>query len=256
MGQLEKYGLYVLCLVIFLILGVTIWGGGDAPPVRRTTATSGLNAIAPPGTGAAARPAPGGGTLDLKALLQPGPQPSTVAKPVDAPAVRGEPSSAPTQGGKVPPVGGNAGADATAEPPPATRPTYRVKQGDTFDSIAREQLGNAARRTEIARLNPGVRPERLAIGTVLVLPSAASPAPAPAPVAKADAARSDGAARTEASASRGGVVAYKVAKSDTFEGIASRQLGDRKRVAEIRELNPDVDPTRLRVGQEIRLPKQ
>ena len=32
MGQLEKYGLYVLCLVIFLILGVTIWGGGDLPP--------------------------------------------------------------------------------------------------------------------------------------------------------------------------------------------------------------------------------
>ena len=27
MGQLERYGLYVLCLVIFLILGVAIWGG-------------------------------------------------------------------------------------------------------------------------------------------------------------------------------------------------------------------------------------
>ena len=26
MGQLERYGLYVLCLVIFLILGVAIWG--------------------------------------------------------------------------------------------------------------------------------------------------------------------------------------------------------------------------------------
>ncbi len=26
MGQLEKYGLYVLCLLIFLILGVTLWG--------------------------------------------------------------------------------------------------------------------------------------------------------------------------------------------------------------------------------------
>ena len=26
MGQLEKYGLYVMCLVIFLILGVTLWG--------------------------------------------------------------------------------------------------------------------------------------------------------------------------------------------------------------------------------------
>src|SRR5262249_18440166 len=32
MGQLEKYGLYVLCLVIFLILGVAIWGGDPATP--------------------------------------------------------------------------------------------------------------------------------------------------------------------------------------------------------------------------------
>ena len=41
MGQLEKYGLYVLCLVIFLILGVTLWGGGDAvtPQRLRTVAT-------------------------------------------------------------------------------------------------------------------------------------------------------------------------------------------------------------------------
>ena len=36
MGQLEKYGLYVLCLVIFLILGVTIWGDpAGQPPGQR-----------------------------------------------------------------------------------------------------------------------------------------------------------------------------------------------------------------------------
>ena len=29
MGQLERYGLYVLCLVIFLILGVAMWGDGN-----------------------------------------------------------------------------------------------------------------------------------------------------------------------------------------------------------------------------------
>ncbi|MCA8957167.1 MAG: LysM peptidoglycan-binding domain-containing protein [Planctomycetes bacterium] len=34
MGQLERYGLYVLCLVIFLILGVAIWGGDPQVPPK------------------------------------------------------------------------------------------------------------------------------------------------------------------------------------------------------------------------------
>ena len=39
MGQLEKYGLYVLCLVIFLILAVTIWPGDvAASPEQRNAA--------------------------------------------------------------------------------------------------------------------------------------------------------------------------------------------------------------------------
>ena len=33
MGQLERYGLYVLVVVIFLILGVAIWG--EDPGVSR-----------------------------------------------------------------------------------------------------------------------------------------------------------------------------------------------------------------------------
>src|SRR5262245_54283598 len=76
MGQLEKYGLYVLCLVIFLILGVTIWGGGEVPanPGRTTSA-----AIHAPGSPPAASPQPAprpseGSTLPrtLQDLLAPG----------------------------------------------------------------------------------------------------------------------------------------------------------------------------------------
>ncbi len=33
MGQLERYGLYVLCLVIFLILGIAIWGDSSGPQI-------------------------------------------------------------------------------------------------------------------------------------------------------------------------------------------------------------------------------
>jgi nucleoid-associated protein YgaU len=193
---------------------------------------------------------------NLQALLQPEARPTTVAsrdaRPVEA-------SGRPTDTGTL-----NAGAGNPLAPPavaapkeptepvakaPAAppRPTYKVKPGDTYDGIARAQLGSASLRTEIARLNPGVRPERLQVGTVLVLPApaelaqAAKPTPGTAPAAVGDARA---------------VVAYTVGRGDTLEGIARRQLGDRKRVDELRELNPDVDPTRLRIGQKIRLPKQ
>jgi LysM repeat protein len=45
-----------------------------------------------------------------------------------------------------------------------------VAAGETLESIAREQLGNADRWPEIADLNPGVDPARLAIGRGLWLP--------------------------------------------------------------------------------------
>lgn len=281
MGQLEKYGLYVLCLVIFLILGVTIWGGGDVPPSRRTTTTTGLNATAPltepKRTASEVATAP-----DLDALLRPAARPQ-IAKPASDvqtnPKIANGPAANPPTGDQ--PTGnqttgnqatrggarrsgdllnagaGNVGDVSAATPvvqrtePPAPQPqasrrTYKVQRGDSFDSIARRLLGAASRRADIARLNPSVRPERMQVGTVLVLP---------------DDARADdaghAAAAVEASAPRtAGVVAYTIAKGDTFEGIARRQLGDRRRVRELRELNPDVEPTQLRVGDRIRLPRQ
>ena len=41
MGQLERYGLYVLCIVIFLILGVALWGGDPVLPAPPSSARSG-----------------------------------------------------------------------------------------------------------------------------------------------------------------------------------------------------------------------
>ncbi|MBL9077127.1 MAG: LysM peptidoglycan-binding domain-containing protein [Planctomycetes bacterium] len=254
MGQLEKYGLYVLCLVIFLILGVTIWGGGDAPPSRRQPTTTGLNASVPPVD--RATPATGSATPNLADLLQAAPRPAVTtprsgeARPASADAgATGAPGTLNVGGGnepKNPPAGPQPQATPAPETPPVAAATsYKVKAGDSFDSIARTVLGDAALRSEIARLNPGVRPERLQIGQALVLPTkgAASPSPSPVPAVAPAAPASP-------------VVAYTIARGDTLEGIARRQLGDRKRVKELRELNPDVDPAKLRVGQKIRVPKQ
>ncbi|MHC4955835.1 MAG: LysM peptidoglycan-binding domain-containing protein [Planctomycetota bacterium] len=48
--------------------------------------------------------------------------------------------------------------------------TIEVQEGDTFGSIAKEQLGRASRAAEIQRLNPSIKPRRLRPGQKLYLP--------------------------------------------------------------------------------------
>ena len=250
MGQLEKYGLYVLCLVIFLILGVTIWGGGDAQAsLRRGPTTSQSNLRANPGTNesAALKPGDGGAALtpDLHKLLAPVELPSA---PKKAPVLPVDQNGMAKVGGEASKgVGANASPTAEQTPPaPEVRQTYKVVKGDTLDSIARQKLGSPTLHTEIARLNPGVQPSRLQIGQELILPTTAelaaargnlAPATTPIPAAESPA-------------------SYTIAKGDTLESIAQRKLGSRKRTAELRSLNPEVDPDRLRIGQTIRLPQK
>ncbi|MFD2472096.1 LysM peptidoglycan-binding domain-containing protein [Amycolatopsis silviterrae] len=59
---------------------------------------------------------------------------------------------------------------------------YRVRQGDTLTSIARDRLGNASRYPEIVRLNKNVEsPDRIRAGETLQLPTTPPTIPAPRP---------------------------------------------------------------------------
>jgi len=272
MGQLEKYGLYVLCLVIFLILGVTLWGGGDtASPSRKQDAQTPMRASNPatPPVTPAPTPEVAPKAIDIfgAGLLQPEPkqdEPKRNAPVADAPK-SGEKPAAP-KGTGVDPVVAPVGESKST--------TYKVQTGDTFESIARSKLGDAKRQTEIAKLNPTVKPNRMRVGQDLVLPGA-KPAPkATEPAIEASAKKSatakDATAKAtdsktadaktadakESTKDAGVDRSYVVGKGDTFGRIAQTQLGSSKRVDEIRELNPSVDPTRLRVGQRIKLPKK
>jgi LysM repeat protein len=254
MGQLEKYGLYVLCLVIFLILGVTIWGGGDLPqraPAARPGSDLQVRPTAKPEPGksdpAAATPlAP-----DLEALLRPAdrrqepkaPEPKTPP----AKAAAGQPQDASAD---------RAPADGAAPVAEGVRPVHKIERGDSFESIARKLLGSAALQGEIARLNPRVEPRRLRIGQEILLPTKQEAQRLLAGEAAPTKAEPAGAPAPKAAEAKGSASTHTVAKGDTFEGIARRLLGSGKRVDELRELNPDVDPTRLKVGQKIQLPKK
>ena len=46
----------------------------------------------------------------------------------------------------------------------------------------------------------------------------------------------------------------RVEVGDTLEGIARTYFGSLKRLDDIKRLNASVDPTRMRIGQLIRLP--
>ena len=282
MGQLEKYGLYVLCLLIFLIIGVSIWGepasaGTDPNPKSETARVAKVDKLAVP-------------RVDIKELtspVKPPPSPSPV-KGADAPAPLadvGELSGGGKDAKKSDAPKNEAKEPAKTEPKAESRlesgkrPTHRIKSGDTFESIA-IGLGDKKLVPMLLQLNPKLDPKVLAIGTEVQLPTTAEIAAHKASAnGVADAGKSNGKAADGKAAGKpadgkpaddpkktakapetakpeagGGVRTYTIAQGDTLSGLAKRLYGSDKRVDDIKGLNPSVDPTRLRIGQVIKLP--
>ena len=249
MGQLEKYGLYVLCLVIFLILGVAIWGEPVSAQDRAPTAVRQQAAVAQTqNTGAAAASTMG----DLQALMRPAVRPESAPlvpesrpEPVRTPSTQRERSAdaadPPSVDVDTTPTGSPAPRSAESPAAPsASRRTYVIKSGDTLSEIAQDQLGSMRFAPLLLKLNPGIRSDRLPLGKKLRMPSVAEVAAVSGPVKGAKA----------------GSVTYRIKRGDTLEGLAKSRLGSAGRVKDIKKLNPTVDPTRLRIGQIVYLPAQ
>ena len=226
MGQLEKYGLYVLCLVIFLILGVAIWGGeSEAAPLPNTNLPlNGAGEDAPPPRQLPATVNSASGADAVSALLQPSPLPRNPGRNLlpEGREEQGQPEVDPQ------PV------DPKPVPsPPATR-TYVVKDGDILGEIAQRQLGSATRWEEIVTVNPGINPKLLKVGQELILPV--------------------GGSSPKARSSDGGWRWHTVRKGESFAIISKRLFGDEKETANIQALNASLDPRKLRPGMEIKVP--
>ena len=268
MGQLEKYGLYVLCLVIFLILGVAIWGGDPTVPQQPGKEVSKLAAIdagkgkdlpreqprdafkdaqgkdatKEPGKPQPAEAGKGAGE-NLGTLLAP--HPRTGEQKKDASKDPGTKAAADAVGGKPTPEGDKAGVPPAAKVVADQKPRlYVVKDHDSLFRIAERELGSASRLHEIESLNPAIKDGRIKKGDQIKLP----PAKAHEDKGTAPAvAKLDGAAKPDAkheNADKGAPKAtpaagssYKVRHGDTLTSISRAAYGNEKHVRAILAAN-------------------
>ena len=251
MGQLEKYGLYVMCLVIFLILGVTLWG--EPANATRTAGReqAAMHAGASGPQDAAFQRSPSRPSSLDTLLGPPKKQPKRYEPGADVPeqdrSQQGNQKLEDMLGQSKPePVTKReVSTKPVAEPRPTLstkRPTYKVKKGDVLSMIAQKQCGSFRMQQKIIDLNPELdSPDDIRIGQKLVLPS-----PAELDVAPRQSAN-------EAVASKA-YRTYRIRKGDTYAAIASRMLGSSSRQGELIQMNADKPPRLLQPGDRIRLP--
>lgn len=162
MGQLERYGLYVLCLVIFLILGVAIWGS-DPQELRRQTL---LNVDQ------------GGGVKtqedhrrDVLSYRQEQARNSISKYKAAQDAVFNaaeDPGPAVASAQSVPKVEIRK-ADVPA-PAQESVTEHIIAPGDNFSSLAQSYLNDANLYHRIAAANPKLDPKHLQPGMKVVIP--------------------------------------------------------------------------------------
>lgn len=242
MGQLERYGLYVLVLVICLILGVAIWGDDPGAP----------------------RPGEGPGVADAGEEGLPFDRVPAVPPSQEDPQI--EALLRQLDQGRGQPPGRNVSQVPSEQPaqqraveasvPPGEPREYTVKDGDSPWKIAKRELGlsddgEAHRATQrIAELNPGVDPKKIRPGDVIRIPPRSL---------------SMGSGTEEDPGGGNGVEGRicKVRKGEDLWRIVKRVYGltdeqkrDIWRVVEmIKDLNPDVgDWGKLMPNDQIRIP--
>lgn len=142
----------------------------------------------------------------------------------------------------------------------ATGEEYVIKEGDSFESIAKTKYGSVSFAGMIAEANPGLRPTALRVGKKIVLPAkaekkeeaplvaAAVPPVETPPVVVAK--------PSPAIQVIGDQKVYTVQSGDTLSGISSKVYGTSRHYKKILETNKDVidDPNTLQVGLKLVMP--
>lgn len=175
MGQLERYGLYVLCLVIFLILGVAIWGS-DPQDLRngQNLASSGINA------GVKSEDQHRRDVKDFaraqtkKSLAKYDAAREAIFKKAKDPGQ----INTGTDGVKTKPIGIKKPEEPKTVPADEVI-KHVIKKGDNFSTLAKRYLKNAGLFGRIQKANPGLDERTLQIGQVVYIPLRAGGGTAP-----------------------------------------------------------------------------
>ncbi len=117
---------------------------------------------------------------------------------------------------------------------------YTVQKNDSYYSIAKKELGNAARWKELEKLN-NVPADELRVGKVIKLPAKAAAVEALKPGPEA--------------LSAGDANVHVVKGGETLSDISKLHYGTTTKWKEIVKANPGIDPEGLKVGQKIKLPE-
>lgn len=120
---------------------------------------------------------------------------------------------------------------------------HRVKwPGETLSLIAKWYTGSYGNWKAIAQANPGLNPNRIAVGDIINIPPEMMKTKKPLP-------------RKVASKTLPGYFAHTVTQSnEKFSAIARWYTGNEENRNAIAKANPDVDPDFLLVGDEIYIP--
>jgi nucleoid-associated protein YgaU len=240
MGQLERYGLYVLCLVIFLILGVAIWGS-DPQGLRSGYTLSTVGGEADVKT-------PDSYRSDVRDYAKAQVKKS-VTKHVAAQETMFERAPAPVVDPGMAAVDSIVASAPIVEIQRADKPVtvtevkyHTIADGDNFSSLARHYLKDANLYYRIEAANPKLDPMHLTIGTRIVIPE-----------------RTKGAAGARKSSSVVAGKTHKVMKGDSPWRIAEKYVGAGKAHAysqRIIKLNGITNSKQLTPGDIIKLPSR
>jgi len=115
-----------------------------------------------------------------------------------------------------------------------------IQKGDRLDKISMMYYGTHHRHREILKANPGLDPKRMRPGKKIVIPKIRGGLPG----------------QSEVFIERDVPVVrdYVVKPGDVLGGISRKELGSTRYVSRILEVNPGLNPKKIKVGQVIRLP--
>ncbi len=112
------------------------------------------------------------------------------------------------------------------------RKTHIVSKEETLWAIAEMYYGDGMRYKDVVKANPGMDKDNLKVGQKIIIPGL----------------------KGSVSPGSGEYFMYRIQPLDTLSEISSRFLGTSSRWREIQVLNGNLDPNKLPVGKEIRIP--